>query len=123
MHETTETSIPLPALPTKGDSDKMSCWTAERGGKIAYDPSDQPEMGGYAATFRSWERALGRSHAIDATQRVVGAWPDMKTGDVAFDQRADAFRAALMLGTSEAYQESKAAFSATGLFVTPLGMY
>jgi hypothetical protein len=97
----------------------MSCWS----GQIAYDPPDNPQIGGFAATFSGIERAIGRSHAIEATQRVVRMWPDVKTGDLAFDERADAFRTALMAGTPEAYRESRTAFAATGLFNFPTEMY
>jgi hypothetical protein len=97
----------------------MSCWS----GRIAYEPPDKPQIGGYAATFSGIERAIGRSHAIEATKRVVRTWPDIKTGDLAFDERADAFRAALTAGTAEAYRESPAAFAATGLFNLPPEMY
>jgi hypothetical protein len=97
----------------------MSCWS----GQIAYDPPDNPHIGGYAATFNAFERAIGRSHAIEATKRVVRAWPDVKTGDPAFDERADAFRTALMAGTPEAYRESPAAFAATGLLNLSPEMY
>jgi hypothetical protein len=97
----------------------MSCWS----GRIAYEPPDKPQIGGYAATFSGWERRLGKSHAIEATKRVVRAWPDIKTGDLAFDERADAFRTVLMAGTREAYNESPAAFAATGLFNLPSEMY
>ena len=100
----------------------MSC----RHKHIAYEPSDNPIVGGWSATFAGWQRSIGRNHAIVATQRVLKKHPLVKTGDVAFDERAAAFRAALASGTSKAYEESPEGFAAIGLYfrsVLALPMY
>jgi len=85
---------------------------------IAYEPYDNPIVGGWSATFAGWQRSIGRSHAITATQRVLKKHPLVKTGDVAFDERAAAFRAALACGTSKAYDETPEGFAAIGLYLS-----
>lgn len=92
----------------------MSC----RSQKTAYDPWDNPKVGGYPATFSAWQRAFGRPQAITASQRVLRAHPIETTGDKAFDERAAAFRAALLSGTEKAYEESSKAFTVAGLSVS-----
>ena len=81
----------------------------------AYDPPDNPVVGGIAATFSDSIRELSRRTAIAATQRVLPTWPYEPTGDVAFDIRATAFRDALQAGTNEAFEESPESFKAVGL--------
>jgi len=61
---------------------------------------------------------MGRSQAIEATQRMLTKYPLIKTGDLAFDERVAAFRAAIARGTKKAFEESPQGFEAIGLYLT-----
>jgi hypothetical protein len=93
----------------------MSCWT----NNIAYTPNKQnAQVGGFSAKFSAPARSIGKSTAIEAAKRVLNANPMEETGDLAFDERAAAFRTALLQGTREAYKESSDGFTAAGLYIS-----
>jgi hypothetical protein len=80
-----------------------------------YQPAGRPVVGGYAATFSAASRWLGRGTAKKATARILEREPYEVTGDIAFDARAAAFRAALMAGTDAAFAETHLSFLSVGL--------
>lgn len=81
-----------------------------------YYPPNMPIVGGHSATFSDFARSMGKSTAIAATKRIVQREPYEPTGDKAFDLRAQAFRDALLAGTSKAFEESNKAFNTVGLY-------
>jgi len=81
-----------------------------------YEPKDKPIVGGYSATFGETSRKIGKPTAIAATKRIILRELYEPTGDEAFDLRARAFRAALLSGTREAFEESHEGFMSVGLY-------
>jgi hypothetical protein len=80
-----------------------------------YFPADKPIVGGFAATFTALERKFGKGTAKNATKRILEREPYEPTGDIAFDSRAAAFRAALKAGTHAAFKETYESFMSVGL--------